>query len=51
MKVTFALNNGKVLAPSRPGASTPAKAQELGLYGYVKNQPDSSVYIEVYGAT
>ncbi len=31
-------------------ASTKDKADELGLHGYVKNEPDGSVFIEVSGA-
>ena len=30
-------------------ASTEQKARELGLTGYVKNEPDGSVYIEAEG--
>ena len=30
-------------------ASTKDKADELGLHGYVKNEPDGSVFIEVSG--
>ena len=30
-------------------ASTERKAQELGLTGFVRNQPDGSVYIEAEG--
>lgn len=30
-------------------ASTEEKARELGLTGYVKNEPDGSVYIEAEG--
>jgi acylphosphatase len=30
-------------------ASTQSKAQELGLSGWVKNQPDGSVLLEVQG--
>lgn len=29
--------------------STQQKAQELGLVGFVKNQPDGSVYLEAQG--
>jgi acylphosphatase len=31
--------------------STKAKAQELGLCGMVRNEPDGSVYIEAEGTT
>ncbi len=30
-------------------ANTKEKANELGLFGFVKNEPDGSVYIEVSG--
>ncbi|MCB0495024.1 MAG: acylphosphatase [Cyclobacteriaceae bacterium] len=30
-------------------ASTRDKAVELGLYGFVRNEPDGSVYMEVQG--
>ena len=30
-------------------ASTKEKAQELGIKGFVKNQPDGSVYLEAEG--
>jgi acylphosphatase len=31
-------------------ASALEKAQELGLYGFVRNEPDESVYLEAEGA-
>ena len=32
-------------------ASTRRKALELGLFGFVRNEPDGSVYIEVSGTS